>query len=265
MSVSDAFRKSLIPQGKGNSPGSVATRFAAKYSEETIEAVRLEYEAGLRSLAAIGRQYEVPRATISMWAREKGWVRNLGAKREEIKTLLAEHLIEDAASAYRKVQGKDALPDSAREEEEAELERLAAVDASARTEVVMQDYTRAVAETCRVHAAMAATARETGWALLERFKIAVSQLPGKQGSTFKAKTEWAILLGKVAGPYATLVRALQSAIEMEKKALGIEAGDQPPPDQPQSPSAGGADPNPPPSGSYEDIIREAELRGQPLQ
>jgi hypothetical protein len=272
VSVGDAFRKSLAsqvvtPVSKDLKTGKFTE--GSGWPQSVIDAVHIEWQAGLKSLTQLSVDMGVPRTTISTWARENQWGDRRSAMQARLKEAIDSTVVSAAAKAFRAEQGLDPLPPtSSGDQLRAELEAIAAdaqdEDApAAQSELVMQDYSASVAQVVSIHTRMASTSREVGEGLMERYKAGVKALARKHATKGK-EIEFMKMLGSIATSYATLSRAIKLAIETEREAMGIDRtppGDTPPGD---GPLAGGNAPVTQP-GSYEDIVRQAEARGERLQ
>lgn len=271
VSVGEAFRKSLANQPvTAVSLDPKTGRFTEGHGwpQSVIDAVHVEWMAGLKSLTQIGIDHNVPRTTVYHWAKTEGWGDRRSAMHANLKHSIDSAVVSQAAAAFRAEQGLDPLaPSSSGVQLRKELEAIAAdaedEDApAAQSELVMQDYSASVAQVVAVHTRMAATSREVGEGLMERYKAGLKVLARKHAVKGK-ELEFMKMLGSISTSYATLSRAIKLAIETEREAMGIDrapTGDAPPGD---SPLAGNAPQTQP--GSYEDIVRAAEARGERLQ
>lgn len=232
------------------------------HPEHVKSAVEAEWRMGLKSVAQISRELGPSRNTIYTWAKDCDWPDRESAARSARERIDAEVVRQTVADLRMR---EPSTADNRSLEER--LRELAATEGQPesvlKTDLVMADYSVAVALVIREQQRTGDQAIEIGRGLMEIFHGAVHQLRDKyRGGDELAKLK---LLGGLFGHYATLVRALQIASNLQRQAYAIDAG------QVRDPEEQGAKANPSGAGqqaqprTYEDALREAEDRGEALQ
>jgi AcrR family transcriptional regulator len=231
------------------------------YSPETHQQVRAEWELGLKSVAQIAKEYGVPRTTIYHWAREENW-KPRGDVQAHIRDQIDSEVIRQTAQELRDRARSEDDPEAARLAEQLAELGLDTDEATPEGDQVVREYALAVTEVLRKHAQQAQDASDIGDELLAMFKVSAKRLREHFDRTPGTKREGTLarmdMIAKTAGQFATLVRALQIAHKMQREALSIERAQRP--GQPGDDAPAGGDP--PQPASYEEVLLEAQRRGQ---
>lgn len=214
---------------------------------------------GLKSISQIARELGVSRQVIYVWAREGAWPDRDTARAAAQSQITAE-VVRQAAADYRAREPLTAdqrsLDEQLRDLQDADPE--APPESVLRSEMVIRDYATAVAMVVRGQQQVGDRAADIGSGLLELFHAAVAQLREK----YKGGTDHLAKLKLVAGitkDYATLVRALQMAAQLQRQAYAIDP--ETVRDPADAPAASSNPSQPAQPGSYEDCLAESERRG----
>lgn len=211
----------------------------AAFPLEIRAAVEAEWRAGIRPVSSIACDLGVSRELVYRWARQYSWParRNaMQAARERIDAAL----IERAVAQVRRSAGVTGSADGEAVGDAAACE--------ARSDVAFETYATVVAEVVERQRQTATQVVELGATLLELQRAAIGheKARGATGHGHGLRE-----LQSLVGGYSSLVRGLAVAVALQRRSFGLDTDD----DSVQTRFQ---------PGSYDDIVREAESRGESL-
>lgn len=207
------------------------------FPPEVRAAVEAEWRAGIRAVSAIASDFGLSREVIYRWARQEGWPTRrsaMQAARERIDAAIIERAVAQARGVSNPSPGAgDARPG------DADLE-------DARSDLTFETYAAVVAEVVERQRFTATQAVDLGMALLRLQEAAIAlEKPAEAPSGGAAPRSLQTL---IAG-YGSLVRGLATAVALQRRSFGLDSEDESAQSSFQQ-------------GSYDDVVREAEARGE---
>jgi hypothetical protein len=211
----------------------------AAFPPEIRAAVEAEWRAGIRPVSSIASDLGVSRELVYRWANQYGWParRNaMQAARERIDAAL----INRAVAEFRRSAGDSRGVETGSSND--------AAASNARSDVAFETYAVVVAEVVERQRRSATQAVNLGAALLEIQQAAIGHEKARE--TAGAAPALRELQTLISG-YSSLIRGLAAAIALQRRSFGLDTDDE-----------GAQTPFQP--GSYDEIVREAEARGESL-
>ena len=216
---------------------------AVAYPADVVQAVEREWLAGIRSVTAIAKAYELPRTTILAWAKRHDWGPRDDARRDAVRSAITSALIERTAQRVAPIPGDDGSPSAVM------TTAHVAANPEEAAQAMVDDYAAVVANVVQRMRDTSGMAVDTGRTLLAEYQstmVAVMNVTrGDRAKAMKA-------LASLAATYKTVVAALSTAYQLQRQSYGLDAhaDDRPPGAGPEALG-----------GTYEDAVREAEERG----
>jgi hypothetical protein len=221
-------------QGEGGKlSGSLA------YPPEVIATIEAEWRAGLTPVSRMAKDSGIPTSTIYAWSVEKGWGERAKA-RAMAREAIDSAVIQRAVDAFREQHPAAAEP----------------VSSDARTEMVLADYALVVAEVVEAQRAQATDVVKIGTDLIAMYRTSVEVLAKKYAHDELGQIK---LVQAFITTYSTLIRSVAGAQALQRAAYGLNA-----PGEGGGDTGSGGEVTSWQPGTYDDIVREAEARGERL-
>lgn len=222
------------------------------YPDDVVAVIEAEWRAGLRPISEIASESGISRTLIYRWSVERNW-----PERAKVRAMAREAI--DSKVIARAVDAFRAENPGRVAEVQDRLDALTAEGVSAgdtRTELVLEDYALVVAAVVEAQRGTATKVAGIGDKLVAIYDSTVTEIAAKYANDDigKLKATQAFI-----ATFATLVRAVSAAHDMQRSAYGLNAhmeggGSMP----------GGGDGVSYQPGTYDDVVREAEARGERL-
>lgn len=216
------------------------------YPAEVVAVIEAEWRAGLTPVSRMSKDSGIPTSTIYAWSVEKQWGERAKA-RAMAREAIDSAVIQRAVDAFREANPGAQVP---------ETEAGEPLSSDARTEMVLADYALVVAEVVEAQRTQATDVVKIGTDLIAMYRTSVEVLAKKYAHDELGQIK---LVQAFITTYATLIRSVAGAQELQRAAYGLNA----PGDGQGNASQGGEVTSWQP-GTYDDVVREAEARGERL-
>lgn len=228
-------------QGEGGKlSGSLA------YPPEVIATIEAEWRAGLTPVSRMSKDSGIPTSTIYAWSVERQWGERAKA-RAMAREAIDSAVIQRAVDAFREQHPAAA---------EGAAEAAEPVSSDARTEMVLADYALVVAEVVEAQRSQATDVVKIGTDLIAMYRTSVEVLAKKYAHDELGQIK---LVQAFITTYSTLIRSVAGAQALQRAAYGLNS-----PGEGSGDTGSGGEVTSWQPGTYDDIVREAEARGERL-
>lgn len=229
-----------------------------EFPPEVVSAVEVEWRAGMKSVSTIAEEFGIPRQTIYLWQARHRWPARTDV-RSQVQAAVNTHLVRSAVERYRAAAPADVRAHLEQITQAAGGDIGLAEDA-AKSAALIDDYAKVVSDIILTHRKLAVDTLAMGEQLIEVQRAGLIALKAQHAGDPQMLAK---LSKDFIASFQSLVRSIGAAITMQRAAFGMDAqtggGEGVDAEKAGDPSQGKTQP-----GSYEDVVRAAEARGEPL-